>query len=92
MRKKTIRSYVKNLNKEVLKLSWLFLIVMSLLLLVFLQLYRNTTNDQNGARQNQVDSAIDSLEQRIQNQDKRLLEQQQVIEALQKEMQKIKGE
>lgn len=82
MQAKNIKSYVKFLNKKVLKLNWLFIIMISLLLLLFIQLYRSTSNNQTIEEQDRLEQAISSL-------DKKVMDQKSIIDTLEKKVESL---
>lgn len=73
---------IKRFNTEALKLSWVYIIAISLLFLVIVQLYRNVANPTAPT------SRTVQLEQKLTELENKLNAQQTLIESLEKQLHK----
>lgn len=73
---------IKRFNTEALKLSWVYIIAISLLFLVIVQLYRNVANPTAPT------SRTVQLEQKLAELESKLSTQQTLIESLEKQVNK----
>ncbi|MBS4749944.1 hypothetical protein GMA11_01490 [Granulicatella sp. zg-ZJ] len=84
MTKKTsLRTYIKHFNKEVLKLSWIYILAISLLLIVLVQLYRTSTSASSvnqPTTMQKLEQEIQTLKQTVQTQEMQIQQLQNDIE------------
>lgn len=73
---------IKRFNREALKLSWVYIIAISLLFLVIIQFYRNISNPSAPV------SRTVQLEQKLKELENKLNAQQSLIESLEKQVNK----